>query len=131
MEGYNKVDYCLGDKVMSTIYFNYKTEDVICENFTDNIFDCAMLSGKHTWDELLEFMEERTFPHTRANVKSLISHLGLQYYDALEIAMITHGVQCDDDFYLKFDDEEVNYDDISARVGPCYGQGCYKSTDNI
>ena len=84
MEGYNKVDYCLGDKVMSTIYFNYKTDDVICENFTDNVFDCAMLSGKHTWDELLEFMEERTFPHTRANVKSLVSHLGLQYYDALE-----------------------------------------------
>lgn len=115
MVGYDKVEFCCGNQVMSIIYYNYATEDVICHNFTSDPFDKALPEGKNSWKALMDFMEERTFPHTRYNVKQILECMDMQYYDALEIAIRTHGVQSSDDFYLRFNDEEVNYDDISVR----------------
>lgn len=69
-----------------------------------------------TYKDLLEFYEERCFPRERANCKTVLKTLGLDYYDPELICRKTHGVQFDDFTWIQFSDEpQVNYNDIKLR----------------
>lgn len=103
------------DTVMSDITFDCSTKKVSCVNHTDKVLDQAMDDGECTWEEFMEFLEDRAFPRTRANADYILEQLGLLYYDPLDIVRITHCVQVSDDFYVEFNEEALDYVSISVR----------------
>lgn len=69
-----------------------------------------------TYKDLLEFYEERCFPRERANCKTVLKSLGLDYYDPELICRKTHGLQFDDFLWIQFSDEpQVRYEEIKLR----------------
>ena len=48
------------------------------------------------------FLQDRCFPKTRGNVKTVLTGLGLQDYDPLQIVEKTNGRTAEDDLWLKF-----------------------------
>lgn len=69
-----------------------------------------------TYEDLLEFYEDRCFPKERANCKTVLKTLGLDVYDVEQICRKTHGLQFDDFIWLQFSDEsQVEYKDIKLR----------------
>lgn len=69
-----------------------------------------------TYEDLLEFYEERCFPRERANCKTVLKELGLDYYDPEFICRKTHGIQFDDFVWIQFSDEpQVSWNDIKLR----------------
>lgn len=69
-----------------------------------------------TYQDLLEFYEDRCFPRERVNCKTVLKSIGLDYYDPELICRKTHGVQFDDFVWLQFSDEpQVCWKDIKLR----------------
>lgn len=69
-----------------------------------------------TYKDLLAFYEERCFPRERANCKTVLKSIGLDYYDPELICRKTHGLQFDDFLWIQFSDEpQVEYKDIKLR----------------
>ena len=87
------------------------------KNYSD--FYLFLPFGKNinaTYEDLMEFYEERCFPRERANCKEIIHNLGLDYYDPELICRKTHGLQFDDFIWLQFSDEpQVCWNDIKLR----------------
>ncbi len=55
-----------------------------------------------SWEDFEAFLQDRCFPSTRGNAKSLLRALGVDTYDPLQIVEKTHGRMADDDMWLKF-----------------------------
>lgn len=107
------------------IYHKY---ELIADVYMDNINRTVRLNQyskyKHlrmfmkdeiTVDEVLDWIEERCFPKTRANCKEILSMLGLEVYDAIDIAKATHGLLMDDYIWIKWLGEDITYDEIKIR----------------
>ena len=63
----------------------------------------------------VDFLESRCPPRERANIKELLSDWGLLEYDPLAIVKRTHGLMYADFIWVRFDDEDITYDEIKVR----------------
>ena len=69
-----------------------------------------------TNDEVLDWLEDRCFPRTRANKKEILDAMGLEEYDVLDIVKYTHGLMWEDYLWVRFPGEEnIKFDDIKLR----------------
>ena len=68
-----------------------------------------------TYAHFKEFLERRCFPKTRYNCKQLLQDASLGYYDPWAIVKKNHGVMSDDLFWIKFDGEELTWEDVKVR----------------
>lgn len=66
-------------------------------------------------NEILDLLADRAIPPRRANIKEILASFGMEKYDAIELLKHTHGLSTDDYFWLKFDDEDLEYEDIKIR----------------
>lgn len=62
---------------------------------------------------MVQLLRERVMCEERWDAKQL-NHIGLTGYNFFKILKITHGVDIDDFFWLKFDGENTSYDDIKV-----------------
>ena len=90
-------------QTLCTIILADFTEKTVCiENRTDYLVKTAF--GKNilpTWDDFMEFLEERCVPRERAGIREYLEALGLDEYDPLEIVMRTHGRMAEDDQWIE------------------------------
>lgn len=68
-----------------------------------------------TYAAFLDFLESRCPPRDRTNIKHLLDNWGLIEYDPLAITRITHGLMFADYLWIRFDNEEITYDQIKVR----------------
>lgn len=68
-----------------------------------------------TQGQLNDFFESRCVPRTRVNIDELLDKMGIPFYHPLSIIKKTHGLITDDFIWIRFDGEEINYDDIRVR----------------
>ncbi|UMZ73017.1 hypothetical protein [Natranaerofaba carboxydovora] len=61
------------------------------------------------------FLKSRCFPKERFNCHQLLEDLGLKTYSPLAIVEKTHGLQFDDYLWIRFNGEDLKYDDIKIR----------------
>ena len=109
---------CRG-KITSKVSFDYETNQIQVENYTDNILDTVFGCNNHpTMEDLNKFFESRCFPRTRDYMKLHLKELGLDYYDPISILHITGG-KLEGDFYeieflsehdLEYNQEGDDYD---------------------
>lgn len=107
-----KFEYYEKDKLNTKVSVDYVKQEIIVENFTDDIVEQAFGKRKITMDIIDEFFRERVFPETRVNCKDILEGLGLRNFDAEAIARITHGVLIHDFNWIRFDEEEIGWEEI-------------------
>ena len=54
-----------------------------------------------TWDDFIEFLEERCVPKSRENINILLKEMGLTEYDPIQIVEKTQGRMAEDAQWLK------------------------------
>lgn len=105
------------DKMIAELDFDPKTK--IVENYKTYSDDIYFLPfGMHnrvSYMGLIDFLEFRCFPKTRQNVKKLLDALGIPEYDPIAITKRTYGRMYSDYMWLKYDYEDITYDDIKIR----------------
>lgn len=107
-----KFEYWYGDKLCTSVFVDYGKQSIEIKNFTDDIILQAFGRRKVIIETIDEFFRERVFPETRVDCKKLLAQFGFKNYDAESIARKTHGILFSDIFWLRFDDECLNWDDI-------------------
>ena len=97
-----RMDFMCEDECCTQILIDFRHEKVAIHNTTDNILLRAFgINVNPTWDDFLEFLEERCFPRTRDNLKLILMDLELDFYDPFYIIEKTNGRMGEDMQWLK------------------------------
>lgn len=68
-----------------------------------------------TNSDIEAFFRDRCFPKERANCKTVLKSIGLDFYDPEMICRKTHGTQFDDFIWIRFEGENITYADVRLR----------------
>lgn len=103
------------EKLISEVFVD--GNNVSFKNYSDfYLFLPFGVKESATYEDLMEFYEDRCFPRERANCKEILHNLGVDFYDPELICRKTHGLQFDDFIWLQFSDEpQVRWEDIKLR----------------
>lgn len=87
----------------TVIDVNFLQNKIKIQNYTKDILHRAFgVSEAPTWEDFHMFLQDRCFPETRGDMKTVLADLGLQDYDPLQIIEKTAGRTEEDDLWLKF-----------------------------
>ena len=90
------------DKPCTRIYADFTLQTITAENLTDNIIKTAFgVKLKPTWDDFLDFLEERCIPRQRDGLREYLDVLGIDEYDPFQIIQKTKGRMAEDQQWLK------------------------------
>ena len=91
------------NKPCTAIDVNFLENKIKIQNYTKDILHRAFgVTEDPTWEDFQIFLEDRCFPKTRGNVKTILMEMGLRDYDPLQIVEKTNGRTAEDDLWLKF-----------------------------
>lgn len=97
---YNRQTLC------TRICADYTDKTLRVENHTDNLVKTAFgRNTKPTWDDFMEFLEERCVPRERAGIREYLEALGLDEYDPMEIVKRTQGRMAEDEQWIEVREE--------------------------
>ena len=112
MQVYNR------DNLLADIEFDPGSKKITAyRTYTDDILKLpfgSCTAPDYSWVEA--FLEERCVPRARYNIKELLNMWGLDKYDPLAIVKITHGLMLSDYYWVRFDREDITYDQIKVRA---------------
>lgn len=98
-----RMTYMYKQHPCTIIDVDFINEKIAIRNRTSDILHRAFGAVENpTWKQFEEFLLDRCYPATRGNIKSILKKLGIDSYDALQIAEKTNGRTADDDMWLKF-----------------------------
>lgn len=97
-----RMDFMCEDDCCTQILVDFKREKIQIRNTTDKIMLRAFgINRNPTWEDFLEFLEDRCFPRTRDNLKLILQDLELDFYDPFYIIEKTQGRMGEDMQWLK------------------------------
>ena len=86
----------------TVIDVDFLNSSVKIVNYTDDLLHRAFgIIENPSWEDFMYFLEDRCVPRTRGNIKQILSGLGIDSYDPLQIIEKTQGRLSDDDMWLK------------------------------
>ena len=62
-----------------------------------------------------DFLKDRCYEDNRADLEDILEEAGLTSNNPYEWVHVCHGVTWEDFFWVKFDDEDVCWDDVRVR----------------
>lgn len=81
-------------------------------------YDCPFFYGKNielTMERVFSFLETRIPPPERENIDEILEYYGLPEYNVYELCKKTHGVDCSDCCWLKFEGEHLTWKDVKPE----------------
>ena len=97
-----RMDFMCDEACCTQILVDFKHEKIKIRNTTDNIILRAFgINRNPTWEDFMEFLEERCFPRTRDNLKLILQDLELDFYDPFYIIEKTQGRMGEDMQWLR------------------------------
>ena len=97
-----KYEYYDKDVLCSTIVCDFTSKAVLVKKHTEVILKTAFgVNMSPSWDDFMEFLEERCVPKTRENVDLILENMDLTVYDPVKIVEITQGRMAEDNQWLK------------------------------
>ena len=87
-------------------YIKRYTEDIAKQPFGGDRLDLP---------RVYEFLENRWFERARADVPEQLEYLGLTEYNPWEIVKKTHGVMFEDFIWIRFEGENITWEDVKIR----------------
>ena len=85
------------------------------EKYDKRIGHQLFLADNIDFNIFKDIISTRVFSDKRPDLKELLEQLGLKEYDLYDIIRKTHGLMFFDYLWFKFDDENINYNDIKIR----------------
>lgn len=85
---------------------------------TDNLsrkIPIKLCNSNGTFKDFLDFLESRCAPRTRYNIEDILKMYDIKFYDPLAMCRKSHGRTMSDYLWVKFNDEEVTWDQIKLR----------------
>lgn len=97
-----RMDFMCEEECCTQILVDFRHEKIEIRNTTDKIMLRAFgININPTWEDFMDFLEERCFPRTRDNLKLILKDLDLDFYDPLSIIEKTQGRMGEDMQWLK------------------------------
>ncbi len=62
-----------------------------------------------------DFLKDRCYEDGRGNLKEILDAAGLSSNNPFEWVKVCHGVTWEDYFWVKFDDEDICFEDVKIR----------------
>ncbi len=98
-----EIEFMHDDKMCTRILIYFIEERIEIENHTDDNIDRAFGCVEHpTWEQFMNFIEERCFPRTRDGMKNILRDLEIQSYDPWQIIQKTEGRMAEDRHWIRF-----------------------------
>ena len=72
------------NKILTSVRMDNKTKKITFQNYTDNIINRVFgvrKNGEATYEDLMDFFKERTFPENVSDLDNVLKILGLKKYD--------------------------------------------------
>ena len=92
-----RMDFMCKEECCTQMLVDFRRERIEVINTTGDIIHRAFgIKAKPTWDDFMEFLEDRCFPRTRAHMRLILEDLGLDFYDPLAIVEKTQGRMAED-----------------------------------
>ena len=103
-KGYTlRMTYMYRQNPCTIIDVDFLNEKVAIKNRTNDILHRAFGTIENpTWQQFQQFLQDRCFPETRGNIKSVLRDLNIDSYDPLQIVEKTKGKTADDNLWIKF-----------------------------
>lgn len=97
-----RLDYYNYEKLCTTIIADYTDEVVKIQNYTDEIVYIAFgVNENPTWQDYLEFLEERCVPESRAGLREYLDSIGVDEYNPIDIIRKTEGRMAEDHQWIR------------------------------
>ena len=99
-----KLEFYDGENLCTKIIADFTDETLSVENTTEHIVKTAF--GKNevpTWDDFLNFLEERCVPRSRSGIREYLETIGAEEYNPIEIIKKTSGRMAEDNQWIKLE----------------------------
>lgn len=115
-----KIEYMNKNKVCTVINIDDNTKEITFKNVTDKFYEYAFgKKEKIDIKDLYDLYEDRCIPRSRAKV--VYELWGIPYEPYL-IVKHTHGVLAHDCFWIRFEGEDIKWEDIDPRKDEIYDE---------
>lgn len=64
---------------------------------------------------IYEFIKSRCVEENRADIKEILNAMNLDEYNPWKMIRITHGVDWDDFYWIRFEGEKIKWEDVRVR----------------
>lgn len=109
------ITFDLYNKDKRIAHVELKGNDVKVINYNNSRIFNPFLIPCVTRATVINFLENRCFEITRPDKQELLNRMGLEYYDVIDIVKKTHGMMAEDLSWLKFEDEDISYEELFNR----------------
>ena len=89
-----------------------KNNEVSVINYTDSKLFTPFLIDNVNAGTVMTFFTNRWIEKTRPDFNERLSELGLDEYDPIEVVKLTHGLRFEDYTWIKFDGEDITYEEL-------------------
>lgn len=90
-------------ELLTEVSVNPLTKKVRIINHTDDFLDRAFgVNETPDYNDVLRFLESRTFPRNRYGIKDILREMGLSQYDPIKMCQYTNGRMADDTNWIEF-----------------------------
>lgn len=97
-----QLNYYNFDVLITTIIADYTDEVIKIKNHKDEIIHSAFgVRTNPSWDDYLEFLEDRCIPKTRDGLKYHLDAIGVDEYNPFEIIKKTQGRMAEDHQWIE------------------------------
>lgn len=94
-----------GDTLCGEILADETNQSVCVENHTTDFMKMPFGNNQiPTWEDYMEFLENRCIPKSRAGLQEYLETLGLDHYDPIDIIRKTQGRMAEDQLWLKVEE---------------------------
>ncbi len=100
-----KLSFFDDNELCSIIYADFTDKTLKAENHTEDIVKTAFGNNKlPTWDEFMDFLEERCIPKERSGIREYLEAIGVAEYNPLEIIKKTKGKMAEDKQWIEIEE---------------------------
>lgn len=94
-----------GESLCTSIAADFTDQTVSIKNEKVSVASLAFGRKENpSWEDLVEFLEERCIPRQRDGIRYYLEELGLDEYDPFEIVLKTEGRMAEDGQWMKVED---------------------------
>lgn len=98
-----RIDFMYKQKVCTEIYVDYMHKKIKIVNRTNDIMKRAFgINEFPSFEDYEDFLADRCLPKARAMRRTILSRIGIDSYDPIQIVEKTNGRTAEDNQYLKF-----------------------------
>lgn len=102
-------DWMCIDEVLAHIEVNLETREVKAEEYNSNPRYQFFVKRPHTIESIVAKFKSRCFEEGRPDKDEILESMGLRSYSPLDIVRHTHGHTNRDDFWVRFEGEDLDY----------------------